>query len=75
MTEILTKRLAQKDMLAYVELIQRQEKLHNVDQLKHQKWSGVELRDREVELSQPYDVSTKATSEGITEVQFNKAKL
>jgi len=75
MTEILAKQLANKDMLSYVNLIQRQEKVHNVDQLKHQKWSGVELRDREVELSQPYDVSTKATSEGITEVQFHSSKL
>ena len=75
MTEIIAKQLAEKNMLAYVDLIQRQEKTHNVDQLKHQKWSGVELRDREVELSQPYDVSTKATGEGITEVQFKDAKL
>jgi isocitrate lyase len=58
-----------------VTLIQRAERKENVDQLKHQKWSGVDLRDKEVELSSPFEVSTKANSEGITEVQFRNSKL
>ena len=75
MTEKFTKAFAKRDMLAYVKLIQREEQKHGVDQLKHQKWSGVELRDKEMEIATPYQVSTKATGEGITEVQFQEAKL
>ena len=33
-------------MLAYVRDIQRQEKVEEVELLKHQKWSGAELVDR-----------------------------
>lgn len=75
MTEVLARDYSKKDMLAYVNMIQRAEKKEGVDQLKHQKWSGVELRDREMEISTPFQVSTKATAEGNTEVQFSNAKL
>ena len=60
--------------MAYVKLIQRQEKAENVVQLKHQKWSGVELRDRELHLASGGVTSTKATSSGITETQFSEIK-
>ena len=75
MTEVLARDYSKKDMLAYVNMIQRKEREENVDQLKHQTWSGVELRDKEMEISTPFNVSTKATSEGNTEIQFNNAKL
>ena len=75
MTEILTRDFAKKDMLSYVNMIQRREKTEKVDQLKHQKWSGVELRDKEMEIASPFTVSTKATADGNTEVQFEDAKL
>lgn len=43
-------------------------------QLKHQKWSGVELRDRELHLASGGMSSTKATSSGITETQFEEMR-
>lgn len=75
MCEIFSREISTKNMMKYVELIQRAERRENVDQLKHQKWSGVDLRDKEVEMSSPFNVSTKANSEGNTEVQFKNAKL
>lgn len=75
MSEIFSREIASQNMMRYVELIQRAEKKENVDQLKHQKWSGVDLRDKEVELSSPFEVGTKANSFGNTEVQFKNAKL
>jgi len=36
-SEVLAKDYAKRYMIAYVEQIQRQEKIHNVDQLLHQK--------------------------------------
>lgn len=33
-------------MLSYVTDIQRMEGIHNVDQLRHQKWSGAEYADK-----------------------------
>ena len=73
--EVFAKAFAKQDMLAYVQQLQRRERQEGVDQLKHQKWSGVELKDREMEVAAPFVVSTKATSEGITEAQFQDAKL
>jgi isocitrate lyase len=75
MTEIFAREISSQNMMKYVELIQRAEKKENVAQLKHQQWSGVDLRDKEVELSSPFNVSTKANSEGCTEVQFGESKL
>ena len=75
MCEIFSREYSSQDMMKYVELIQRAERKEGVDQLKHQKWSGIELRDKEVELSSPFDVATKANSAGITEEQFKSSKL
>lgn len=75
MTEIFSREISSQNMMKYVELIQRAERKENVDQLKHQQWSGVDLRDKEVELSSPFEVSTKANSHGNTEVQFKSSKL
>uniref|UniRef100_A0A7S3JAE2 Isocitrate lyase n=1 Tax=Euplotes harpa TaxID=151035 RepID=A0A7S3JAE2_9SPIT len=73
--EIFSREISSQNMMKYVDLVQRQEAKEKVDQLKHQKWSGVDLRDKEVEMSSPFNVSTKANSEGITEVQFKSSKL
>ena len=75
MCEIFSREISSQNMMKYVELIQRPEAKEKVEQLRHQKWSGVDLRDKEVELSSPFNVGTKANSEGITEVQFKNAKL
>lgn len=44
-SEKLSKDLAQRHMLAYVETVQRKEEKHKVDQLTHQKWSGANYVD------------------------------
>jgi len=43
----------------------------------HQKWSGVNLKDKEIELASNGKVSTKANEKGggSTEDQFYTAKL
>ena len=51
MSEVFSRNFAQKGMLAYVEYIQRKEKIEKVDQLMHQKWSGANLKDKEVTLA------------------------
>jgi len=56
-------------MLAYVETVQRKEEKHNVEQLKHQRWSGAEYVDQCLSLVQP-DSQTLATSHDSTENQF-----
>lgn len=58
-------------MLAYVRDIQRQEKVEEVELLKHQKWSGAELVDRMVNVASGGQSSTAAMG-GSTEDQFLK---
>ena len=74
-TDTLARAFAKKDMLAYVEIVQRKERENGVEQLMHQRWSGVELRDKEMEIAAPFKVSTQSTSEGLTETQFHDAKI
>ena len=59
-----------RNMLAYVQTVQREERDRQVAQLKHQQWSGVELKDRELHLASGGVTSTKATGRGNTETQF-----
>lgn len=66
-------------MLAYVAGIQRQERVHGVETLSHQKWSGAEYYDG---LSKYFIIlvktvqggvsSTAAMGKGVTESQFKK---
>ncbi|EGR31625.1 isocitrate lyase, putative, partial [Ichthyophthirius multifiliis] len=70
-SEQLSKDLAQRHMLAYVETVQREEEKHKVDQLTHQKWSGVNYVDECLTLIQP-DSKTLANSIESTENQFSK---
>lgn len=57
-SEVFTSNFAKTGMLGFVEYIQRKERSENVDQLLHQKWSGANLKDREVELASNHKIST-----------------
>ena len=68
----LSRSYANEGMLAYVRDIQRQEKVEEVELLKHQKWSGAELVDRMVNVASGGQSSTAAMGTGVTEDQFSK---
>ena len=76
-SEVFTKNFEKTGMLGFVQYIQRKEKQENVDQLLHQKWSGANLKDKEVELASCNKASTMSNQKGggTTEDQFYKAKL
>lgn len=76
-SEVFTKNFEKTGMLGFVQYIQRKERQENVDQLLHQKWSGANLKDREVELASNNKSSTRSNQKGggTTEDQFSKAKL
>lgn len=57
-------------MLAYVQMIQRQERKFGVETLTHQKWSGAELLDRELQTCTGGLASTAAMGKENTETQF-----
>jgi isocitrate lyase len=59
-----------RGMIAYVEQIQRQERIHKVELLTHQKWSGAELVDQMVNVASGGVSSTAAMGAGVTEAQF-----
>jgi isocitrate lyase len=69
-SEKFSKDYAERDILAYVQNIQRKEREHNVDQLKHQKWSGAELADRLMTLG-TIESSTLSSGKESTEHQFD----
>ncbi len=74
-SEVFTRQFAKDNMLAYVQNIQRAERREGVDQLTHQKWSGVNLLDRTMQLASDGKVSTQA-GKGSTESQFGgKSKI
>lgn len=62
-----------KGVLAYVEMIQREERRLDVSTLTHQKWSGANFCDEMMQAATGGQSSTSA-SKGATEDQF-KAKL
>lgn len=62
-----------KKVLAYVQMIQREERRLGVETLTHQKWSGAEYCDKLLEVSTGGGASTSSLH-GATEDQF-KAKL
>mmetsp|Transcript_17307 Transcript_17307/g.29835 ORF Transcript_17307/g.29835 Transcript_17307/m.29835 type:complete len:574 (+) Transcript_17307:75-1796(+) len=68
----LARSFGDKGMLAYVQDVQRQEKVEEVELLKHQKWSGAELVDRMVNVASGGQSSTAAMGAGVTEEQFSK---
>ncbi|KAI9204571.1 isocitrate lyase [Polychytrium aggregatum] len=61
---------ARNGMLAYVQMIQRQERENGVETLAHQKWSGAEYADSLIKTVQGGVVSTAAMGKGVTEEQF-----
>lgn len=77
MSEVFSRSFKAKGMLAYVEYIQRKEKQENVDQLLHQKWSGANLKDKEVSMASAGKSSSLANdaSGESTEKQFAQTKL
>ncbi len=68
----LARSFGDEGMLAYVRDIQRQEKVEEIELLKHQKWSGAELVDKMVNVASGGQSSTAAMGAGVTEDQFGK---
>lgn len=66
----LARAFADRGMIAYCELIQRQEREKKVELLTHQRWSGAELIDQMVNVASGGVSSTAAMGEGVTEAQF-----
>merc|ERR1712187_213916 len=60
-------------MRAYVQMIQRREREHNVSTLTHQKWSGSEIVDAYLNTITGGTASTAIMGAGVTETQFGKA--
>ncbi|KAI8622520.1 isocitrate lyase [Chytriomyces sp. MP71] len=61
---------AKRGMLAYVQGIQRQERINGVETLTHQKWSGAEYYDNLIKTVQGGVTATAALGSGVTESQF-----
>lgn len=61
-----------RKMLAYVNDIQREETIANVETLTHQKWSGAALIDAQINLVTGGTSSTLSMGKGVTETQFHK---
>merc|ERR1719235_2743847 len=68
--DLFAKDYAKRGALAYVELIQRQERKNGVETLTHQKWSGADYVDEAGQLITSGLSSTGIMSEGVTEQQF-----
>jgi len=64
------KAYAKQGMVAYVKLIQREERKNGVETLTHQKWSGSELVDQMGNIVSGGLSSTGIMSAGVTETQF-----
>ncbi|CAM9379395.1 unnamed protein product, partial [Choristocarpus tenellus] len=69
-TSRLSKEYGKHGIIKYVELVQRQERKEKVDLLTHQKWSGANLMDKQVNIVTGGLASTSAMGEGVTEAQF-----
>jgi len=59
-----------REMLAYVETVQRAERKEGVETLTHQKWSGSELVDAQLKIATSGMTSTTIMSAGVTESKF-----
>jgi isocitrate lyase len=66
----LARSFGDRGMLAYVQTIQRKEREHKIELLTHQKWSGAELIDNQVNVASGGISSTAAMGAGVTESQF-----
>jgi isocitrate lyase len=72
MTDVLASEYAKRGVIAYVELVQRQERNRRMPVVKHQQWSGAELIDRAVTTATNGLSSTAAMGDGVTETQFQQ---
>ena len=63
-----------RGVIAYVQRVQRVERAEGVETLTHQRWSGAELADNQVNIVSGGRSATASLGAGNTEVQF-KAKL
>lgn len=70
-TDLFAKDYASRNMLAYVQMIQREEREENVETLTHQKWSGAELTDALLRTATGGRSTTTALQSGHTEAQFS----
>eukprot|EP00904_Undaria_pinnatifida_P004702 jgi/Undpi1/14232/HiC_scaffold_9.g03881.m1 len=68
----LAKEYGKHGVIKYVELVQRPERDEQVDLLTHQRWSGANLMDKQVNTATGGLASTSAMGEGVTESQFVK---
>ncbi|PVU97082.1 hypothetical protein BB560_005770 [Smittium megazygosporum] len=69
-TDTFAKQFSQRGMLAYVQMIQRKEREHDVETLQHQKWSGAYYVDGLLTLPSGGVSATSAMGSGVTESQF-----
>jgi isocitrate lyase len=63
-TDTFARDFARRGMLAYVERIQREERINGVETLEHQKWSGANFYDRVLKAVQGGISSTAAMGKG-----------
>eukprot|EP00744_Colponema_vietnamica_P001501 GILI01002481.1.p1 GENE.GILI01002481.1~~GILI01002481.1.p1 ORF type:complete len:572 (+),score=186.36 GILI01002481.1:83-1717(+) len=68
--DLFARAYAKDKMLAYVRMIQRQERAEKVETLTHQRWSGAELMDRQMMVGTGGAASTTSMGHGVTEKQF-----
>jgi len=73
-SEVFSREFVKNHMYSYVKNIQEKENLEQVDQLKHQKWSGAALTDSEMEIIQGGNSNVTSLQEGCTETQFTNTK-
>ncbi|MCO5607308.1 hypothetical protein L7F22_061501 [Adiantum nelumboides] len=69
-TDTFAKDFVNRGMLAYVQNIQRQERVHGIETLAHQKWSGANYFDHFLKTVQGGFSATAAMDKGVTEDQF-----
>lgn len=69
------KAFAERKILAYVQMIQREERKHGVETLTHQKWSGAQFVDTMLQTVTGGLASTASMGANNTETQFTPAKL
>ncbi|CAH1769362.1 12542_t:CDS:2, partial [Entrophospora sp. SA101] len=70
--DLFARKYAEIGMLAYVQDIQRQERVNGVETLQHQTWSGANYVDSLMKIVQGGVSSTSAMGKGVTEKQFSK---
>ena len=70
-TTLFAREFEKRGIIAYVEMVQQKEKEHKIDLLTHQKWSGAELIDHQINVGIGFSLSTASMGTGVTESQFD----